>query len=108
MKISSLPSWICSLRIVRIIRKLAFQASWLNASIANNANIALYSVFHFFSGVSSLQHQKRLVSLQQNSRASLPVVSTLSRDHYRGWRGRAALRSLQSINAPGKEFSHAS
>ena len=70
MKILSLPSWIRSLRIVRIIRKLAFQASWLNASIANNANIALYSVFHFFSGVSSLQHQKRLVSLQQNSRAN--------------------------------------
>lgn len=108
MKILSLPSWICSLRIVRIIRKLAFQASWLNASIANNANIAPYSVFHFSSGVIRLQHQKRLVSQQQNSRASLPIVSTLSRDHCRGWRGRAALRSLQSINAYDKEVSYAS
>ena len=105
MKTLFLARRICSLRNIRIIRKLAFQAA---CETANIANIAPSCLSHFFYGVISFQHHNRLVGLQQNSRASLPVVSTLSRDHCRGWRGRAALRSLQSINTHNKEVSYAS
>ena len=108
MKKLFLPRRICSLRNIRIIRKLAFQAACQSANNANIANIAPSCLSHFFYGVISFQHHNRLVGLQQNFRASLPVVSTLSRDHCRGWRGRAALRSLESINAYNKEVSYAS
>ena len=70
MKTFFLARQICSLRNIRNIRKLAFQAACQSANIGNNANIAPSCLSRFFYGVISFQHHNRLVGLQQNSRAN--------------------------------------